>query len=622
MVAWGDGVLRMDEKRKGRRTKNGLKTPVRDDEGEASLRRRLGRLERLYEVSNVIHSTLDPNRALELILEQAVGLTGATSGSVVLINPTSGLLEILASRGLPVPGRRLKLRMGEGITGWVAQSGRAVRVDDVQQDTRYISASRRVRSELAVPLQVQREVRGVINVDSEKPGAFSADDQLLLEELSRQAAGVIENTWHYEQLRMKAGLFESLVKVGQIINSAVHVEDALQKITRQACQLMQAKVGSLLLLDESGQWLDLKASHGAGRDYLGKPRLSLGDSLVGTVVRRQKPVQEENVYSSGRYQNVEAARREGLVALLSVPLVFGGRSLGALNVYKGEPHYFSNDEIRILSALADLSALAIEKARLYERIVDMEEQLRQQEKLSVLGLLAAEVAHEIRNPLTVLKMLYHSLDLQFPREDPRSRDAQIMGEQMDQMNRIVERILDFARTTEPEPSWVQLKDLLEELEMLTRHKLRQQSIEVTRRLDPDLPQVLADPVQLNQAFLNLVLNAAQAMPNGGRLTIRGTRTTLQRDDGLVEAVALEFKDTGQGMPAHQQKRLFSSPFATTKSQGTGLGLAVVGRIIEAHHGELTVRSRPKRGATFRIVLPAGGEVRDQQPGSGGGGASR
>jgi signal transduction histidine kinase len=371
---------------------------------------------------------------------------------------------------------------------------------------------------------------------------------------------------------------------------------------------MKAKVGSLLLLDESGQWLDLKASHGAGRVYLGKPRLSVSDSLAGAVVRRQKPVQVVNVYASGRYQNVEAARSEGLVALLSVPLVFGSRSLGALNVYKGEPHYFSNDEIRILSALADLSALAIEKARLYERIVDMEELLRKQEKLSVLGLLAAEVAHEIRNPLTVMKMLYHSLDLKFPEEDPRARDVHIMGEKMDQLNRIVERILDFARSGEPEPVRVQLRDLLEELEMLTRHKLGQQNIEFSRRVDPELPRVLADPVQLSQAFLNLVLNAVQAMPEGGRLSVRGASTTLKRDEGEVEAVALEFKDSGQGMPMHQQKRLFSSLLGTTKRHGTGLGLAVVSRIVEAHQGELTVRSRPKRGTTFRIVLPVSGQV--------------
>src|SRR2546430_17533653 len=101
-------------------------------------------------------------------------------------------------------------------------------------------------------------------------------------------------------------------------------------------------------------------------------------------------------------------------------------------------------------ALADLSAIAIEKARLYERIVDVEEQLRRNEKLSALGLLAAEVAHEIRNPLTVMKMLYHSLDLKFPGGDPRAKDAQIMGEKMEHLNRIVEQILDFSRTSQPQ----------------------------------------------------------------------------------------------------------------------------------------------------------------------------
>ncbi len=117
-----------------------------------------------------------------------------------------------------------------------------------------------------------------------------------------------------------------------------------------------------------------------------------------------------------------------------------------MSVYTAQPHVFSNDEVRILSAFAELSAIAIEKARLYERVVDVEEQLRQNEKLSALGLLAAEVAHEIRNPLTVMKMLYHSLDLRFPAGDPRAKDAAIMGEKIEHLNNIVERILDFART--------------------------------------------------------------------------------------------------------------------------------------------------------------------------------
>src|SRR5436309_11705587 len=207
-----------------------------------------------------------------------------------------------------------------------------------------------------------------------------------------------------------------------------------------------------------------------------KPRFSAASSQFGSVMLRKKPMQVENGQTSSRYQHVDIARRGGLVSLLSVPLVFGGQALGTLSVYTGAPHVFSNEEIRILSALADLSAIAIEKARLYERIVDVEEQMRQNEKLSALGLLAAEVAHEIRNPLTVMKMLYHSLDLKFPEHDPRAQDAQIMGEKMEHLNKIVERILDFARTTEPEFVPVNLNELVEELGLLTRHKLTQHNI--------------------------------------------------------------------------------------------------------------------------------------------------
>src|SRR5204862_1178247 len=136
-------------------------------------------------------------------------------------------------------------------------------------------------------------------------------------------------------------------------------------------------------------------------------------------------------------------------------------TIGTLNVYTGQPYSFSNEEVRILSALAELSAIAIEKARLYERVVDVEEQLRQNEKLSVVGLLAAEVAHEIRNPLTVMKMLYHSLDLKFPAEDLRSKDVEIIGQKMDHLNRIVEHVLDLARSDEPQLAPVNLNQLLD-----------------------------------------------------------------------------------------------------------------------------------------------------------------
>jgi len=554
------------------------------------------RLRLLYQVSNVIHSTLDSQEALQLIVSEAVRVMRASSGSLVLINPTTNILEIHAAQNLSSSARKLKLRVGEGITGWVARHGQPALVGDVTQDKRYVSVRRDVRSELAVPLEVKGEVRGVINVDSERANAFSVEDQELLQELAIQAAKVIHNTWLYEQLRLKVMLFESLASVSRTINSTLNLDEALRAITKEACELMRARMCSLMLLDDSRVWLDLRASYGAGEAYIKKPRLGVEESLIGVVVRRKKPLQVANVQADARYQNVELARREGLVSLLSVPLIFSGQTIGALSVYTARPYNFSNEEIKILGALAELSAIAIEKARLYERIVDVEEQLRQNEKLSALGLLAAEVAHEIRNPLTVMKLLYHSLDLKFEAKDPRSKDAQIIEAKIEQLNKIVEQILDFARTTEPNFAPVNLNDLVDELSLLVRHKLANQGIKLVRDLQSDLPQVLGDAPQLEQAFLNLILNAAEAMPNGGSLTIK-TRS-LQTGQAAVA-----FKDTGSGMTKEQQQRAFKTVLATTKAKGTGIGLAIVGRIIETHHGQIRILSRPGRGTTMRITMP-------------------
>ena len=558
------------------------------------------RLSLLYQVGKVIHSTLESQEALQLIVSEAVRVMRASSGSLVLINPTTNFLEIHAAQNLSSGARKLKLRVGEGITGWVAQQGRPARVGDVTRDRRYVSVRGGVRSELAVPLEVRGEVRGVINVDSDRADAFSAEDQELLQELAVQAAKVIHNTWLYEQLRLKVVLFESLASVSRTINSTLNLDEALRVITKEACELMRSRMCSLMLLDESGEWLDLRASFGAGEAYVKKPRLSAEESLIGVVVRRKKPLQVANVQTDTRYQNVELARREGLVSLLSVPLIFAGQSIGAMSVYTARPYNFSNEEIKILSALAELSAIAIEKARLYERVVDVEEQLRQNEKLSALGLLAAEVAHEIRNPLTVMKLLYHSLDLKFPANDPRAKDAQIIESKIEHLNKIVEQILDFARTTEPKFAPVNLNDLVDELGLLVRHKLSNQGIRLVRELQSDLPLVSGDAPQLEQAFLNLILNAAEAMPKGGSLTIR---SRLVRGGDKSTQVAVEFKDTGAGMSAEQRQRAFKTVLATTKAKGTGLGLAIVGRIIETHHGQIKILSRPGRGTTMRVLLP-------------------
>ena len=276
-----------------------------------ALKAQYERLALLYQISQNIHSTLEPEGALELIVAEAVKAMRASSGSVSLINPNTSLLEIQACIGLPAGAKNLKLKVGEGITGMVARNGIPMRVGDTASSPVYVRLRPDVRSELAVPLEVNSEVRGGLNVDSTQLDAFTQEDQAQLQELALLAADVIRNTWLYEQFRHKARLFEALTTVSRTISSALSLDEALNAITREASELMHAKMCSLMLLDESMEWLDLRASHGASARYCNKPRLSVTESFVGVVVRRKKPLQLEDIVNSGQYQNVEVAVEDG-----------------------------------------------------------------------------------------------------------------------------------------------------------------------------------------------------------------------------------------------------------------------------------------------------------------------
>jgi len=555
----------------------------------------------LYLVSKVIHSTLDQQEALDLIIREAVRLVNATTGSLVLINPIDGFLEIQAAYGLP-EGTELKLRVGEGITGWVAQQGRSTIVQDVHNDERYVQVHKHTKSELAVPLEINGVLSGVVNVDSEELNAFNENDLALLTELTSQAALVIHNAFLYEKSKIRANLFESLITVGQTINSTLDLDEALNAITREASSLMNARTCALQLLDETNNRLNLVASFGAGKAYLNKPDVIISESFLGSVVRLKKPLQIENVQISNAYQQQDIARNEGLVALLSIPLVFGSNAIGTLNIYKGKSYVFSNEEINIAMALAEFSALAIEKARLLERIVESEELLRQNEKLSALGLLAGEVAHEIRNPLTVLKMLYHSLELKFPENDPRTEDVRIMGEKMDHLNNIVEQILTFARNAEPQFKPSDINKIINDLRILVRRKFAQQNVQLNVQLEENLPEAKADDQQLSQVFLNLTLNALEAMPNGGILKIKSSSSELSKTNNKPKNIRIEFSDTGSGMNPELRKQAFTSLLSSSKPGGTGIGLAIVNRIIESHGGEIKIEPNVK-GTTFNVFIP-------------------
>ncbi|MDR0533420.1 MAG: GAF domain-containing protein [Verrucomicrobiales bacterium] len=541
---------------------------------------------------------LNPKRLFKRIVNMSMRAMNAESGTLLLLNPNTGLLDVEASIGLILRKKNLSMKPGEGIIGWVASTGQPFRCGDVREERRYIEVDSRIRSELAVPLDFNGHVIGILNVNSNRINAFSAQQEKQLAILARDASEWIRLAWEINQLRVQSDQLETLADIGQVIISEDHPEDLLQGVAKQARRLMNARLCSLMLLSDDGEELVLKAWDGASKAYIKKPNLQVNESLVGVVVKRQRPLAILDVQDNQRYQHTELARREHLVSLLSVPLVFQGKSLGVLSVYTDQIHRFSNPEIRLLTAMAGLSAVAIAKSKVLERVVQMEEDLRASERLSALGWLAAEIAHEIRNPLTVVQMLFHSMLEELKLEGGLAKDATLIETKMKQMNRILEQVLTFARSSEPSMEIIEAGDLIDDVALLIRHTVAERHIDLKKQIEPGL-KMQGDRAQLEQAILNLVLNACQAMSNGGTLTMSARFLLV----GKRQVVQIEIKDTGEGMSKERQEELFQ-PFLSHKKGGTGLGLALVHKTVQSHQGEIKCKSKLKHGTAFQMIFPA------------------
>ncbi|PKL44410.1 MAG: hypothetical protein CVV41_07165 [Candidatus Riflebacteria bacterium HGW-Riflebacteria-1] len=224
----------------------------------------------------------------------------------------------------------------------------------------------------------------------------------------------------------------------------------------------------------------------------------------------------------------------------------------------------------------------------------LEEQLKRADKLSALGVLAAGIAHEIRNPLTGMKMIVQLLQSEFGVKDPRSEPLHIIQSEIDRLESIIGNLLDFARPSKPKAIDVEPEKVVEDCYALIKNQLRKQNIRFVKKVMPDCPKIVGDPDQLKQVFINILTNAVQALQPEGELRVN----IDQRDDFVVVA----FEDTGSGIPANRLPDIFN-PFMTTKEDGTGLGLSMALRIVEEHGGRIEVQSVVDEGSIFTVYLP-------------------
>jgi len=386
----------------------------------------------------------------------------------------------------------------------------------------------------------------------------------------------------------------------------------LDLIVTTAMEVTDAERGSVMLLDPENNVLTIKASRGMDEEVVRNTRLKLGEGISGRVAFTGKPLLLSRTEQEKKLKSARSRDHE-INSAISVPLRIEERIVGTLNVSESaRAKQFQEEDLRALMLFADQAALALEKAQLYrdsqrqlEKLLSVldelgrtQAQLIHSEKLASLGVLAGGVAHEINNPLMVILGRTELMLMDQDLTDDAKKNLETICHETERIARIVQNLLTFSRKSRQEKiETVDVNDVLERTLMLSEHQLTVGNVHVHKEIDPNLPTIMANSGQLQQVFMNLIINAHHAMNDGGDLTVR---TGTVPDD----RVFVEISDTGCGIAPEDINRIFD-PFFTTKEEGkgTGLGLAVSRNIIDNHGGEIGVQSRLGLGTTFRLILP-------------------
>lgn len=505
--------------------------------------------------------------------------------------------------------RSIALEGPRGILAAVAREGIALNIPDVSWDPRYLphdETAPPAYSELCVPMKIHAAVIGVLNVESGTPNHFTATDQFLLQILADQTAVALQNTRLYTQTQRNARELGALIRATHVLSANLDLNTVLQQTLVQINTLLEAEDASVLLYDSTSDDLVFAAvANGSTSAILFGQHISLDAGVVGWVMRNKTSAIVENAQEDPRFfSEIDALTAVTTRSLLAVPLIAKDRIIGVVEVINKVDGAFDTHDRELLEALASSAAIAIDNARLYQELIDQiqilqatQVKLIHSEKMGALGRLIASISHEINNPLQSIQgcLTLAKEELESPvRPEKIARYLDIAEGEIERIATIVRRVREFYRPSGQERAPTDIHQTLESVLELSGKELQHSYVDVERIWDPAIPLVVANQDHLKQVFLNLVINAIDAMPDGGHLSIR---TILDR-----EHVIIEFSDTGIGMPPEIQARLFE-PFFTTKAHGSGLGLSISYGIIQEHSGQIFVQSEVGKGTTFTIVLP-------------------
>jgi len=506
-------------------------------------RKKIDQLLYLQETTKKTSSVLDFKKLLGMIISSSMSITGARASFIFLKNGES--FRVAAYKGSQKFDRNaLQLKPGQGITGRVAETGVPVMSNDVRSDPRYFELLEGTRSQISVPLVNGNQTAGVLTVVSDCAGAFTADDMSLLMLLCSHLSVVIKNLSLYEQIVSERNVAENILESSP--NGIITVD------SRWRINSMNKRAEEILGLDRSR--------------LLGKGMKSVLPAEIVAAIGN--PLGSELTLKDSKGHN----------------MILGISQCALRKKEKGTSG--------VLISIQDLTTLK-----------KTEEIIGRMDRLSSLGQLSAGIAHEIRNPLASISFNVQML----AKNSSQQKEQNILSDTMagvERINNLVKGILDFAKPRIPDLNHGQINRAIRDSVVLMDLHFKKKGIRVGLDLEKGLPEIVFDPQQIKQVFINILLNAVEAMPTGGEISVASRQQGPA--EGAGRKICVHIRDNGCGIPEKNRARIFD-PFFTTKPEGTGLGLSIVHQILNQHNASIDIVSRENIGTEFIIKFEATGK---------------
>jgi len=394
--------------------------------------------------------------------------------------------------------------------------------------------------------------------------------------------------------------FENYFHVFRDIIRAMHsstsVKEVLEEVVAKSTEVLSAKGALLRILNNETNRFEVRAVYGMGERYLHKGPVTT-EKLLPDPRDLHKVIFITDVWNAPRVEYPQQAWDEGIRMIVDVPLAIENKLIGLIRIYLEKPREFTDDELDFILTVAEQCACIIERVQLIENQQTQFDHLAtQMEKMSSLGRMAAGIAHEINNPLAGILLYSSNMSKKVPKGGSLEEGLNIIIKETQRCKTIIQGLLEFARDRKPQKVPANINDIMKNALGIVENEFRLRHVGLERELAEDMVKTLLDENQIEQVFINLLLNAVHAVEENGNVTVQS------RLDSLHNKVQVEITDNGCGIAADDIKKIFE-PFYSTKTKGTGLGLAVSYGIIKNHHGDIRVYSVPGEITRFTIELP-------------------